>query len=121
MWKPKLSMKKKTTKNTKATKTKVNQASALSYDGTHAPVVSASGIDATAEQIVEIATLHEIPIYQNPELAKLLAQIEVGDEIPEMLYLIIAEILALAYRLQDKVPEGWEPPEDEIKKLDGPN
>ena len=95
-----------------------NQASALKYDGSSAPVVTAAGIDATAEQILEIAKLHEIPIYQNPELAKLLAQIEVGDEIPEMLYLIIAEILALAYRLQDKVPEGWEPPDDEIINLD---
>ena len=88
-----------------------NQASALKYDGAGAPIVTAAGIDATAEQILEIAKHHEIPIYQNPELANLLAQIEVGDEIPEMLYLIIAEILALAYRLQDKVPEGWQPPE----------
>lgn len=107
-------------KPTKPGNKPVNQASALSYDGTNAPVISAAGVDATAEQIVQIAKLHEIPIYQNPELAKLLAQIEVGDEIPEMLYLVIAEILALAYRLQDKVPEGWEPPEDEIEKLGDP-
>ena len=103
----------KENKKSKNTRNKpVDRATALNYDGVQAPIISAAGTDATAEQIIELAKQHEIPIYQNPELAKLLAQIEVGDEIPEMLYLIIAEILALAYRLQDKVPEGWEPPID---------
>jgi len=106
--------------NKRTDKDRVDQATALSYDGDRAPIISATGTNATAEQIVEIATQHEIPIYQNPELAKLLSQIELGEEIPEMLYLIIAEILALAYRLQDKVPDGWEPPTDEFEILDDP-
>ena len=84
----------------KAPNKTANQASALSYDGNNAPIISAAGIDATAEQIIEIAKFHEIPIYQNPELAKLLAQIEIGDEIPEMLYLAVAKIIAFAYFLQ---------------------
>jgi len=84
------------------------QAIALSYDGQQAPTLSAKGDDALAEEILAIAREHEVPIYENPELVSLLARLELGDQIPEALYLTIAEIIAFAWHLRGKVPAGFE-------------
>ncbi|MGB3623795.1 EscU/YscU/HrcU family type III secretion system export apparatus switch protein [Ketobacter sp. MCCC 1A13808] len=83
------------------------QAVALSYDGQSAPFISASGGADLAEEILRIAREHEVPIYENPELVDILARLEVGDEIPELLYRTIAEIIAFVYMLKGKVPEGF--------------
>jgi flagellar biosynthesis protein len=86
------------------------RAIALEYDGANAPRVAALGHDALAEQIIALAREHGVPLVENRELAGLLTQLELGDEIPEMLYLCIAQIIAFAYRLRGWMPEGWEPP-----------
>lgn len=86
------------------------RAIALEYDGASAPRISALGSDALAERIIEIAREHGVPMLENHELASLLAQMDLGDEIPETLYLCVAQIIAFAYRLRGRVPEGWEPP-----------
>ena len=83
------------------------QAIALSYDGQQAPTLTAKGDDALAEAILAIAREHEVPIYENPELVRLLARMELGEQIPEALYLTIAEIIAFAWQLRGKVPEGF--------------
>lgn len=83
------------------------KAVALTYDGQHAPVVSASGASELAEEILRIAREHEVPIYENPELVEILARLEVGDEIPELLYRAIAEIIAFVYMLKGKTPAGF--------------
>lgn len=83
------------------------QAIALSYDGQQAPVLSAKGDDELAEAILAIAREHEVPIYENAELVRLLARMELGDRIPEALYLTIAEIIAFAWQLRGKVPVGF--------------
>ncbi|WP_122491463.1 EscU/YscU/HrcU family type III secretion system export apparatus switch protein, partial [Pseudomonas viridiflava] len=62
------------------------QAIALSYDGQSAPTLSAKGDDQLAEAILDIAREYEVPIYENAELVKLLARLELGDSIPEPLY-----------------------------------
>ncbi|MDD1974954.1 EscU/YscU/HrcU family type III secretion system export apparatus switch protein [Pseudomonas tussilaginis] len=80
------------------------QAIALSYDGQQAPTLSAKGDDELAEAILAIAREHEVPIYENPELVRLLARMELGERIPEALYLTIAEIIAFAWQLKGKVP-----------------
>lgn len=80
------------------------QAIALSYDGQNAPTLSAKGDDELAEAILAIAREHEVPIYENAELVRMLAQLELGDSIPEALYLTIAEIIAFAWYLQGKAP-----------------
>ncbi|MBK5012283.1 EscU/YscU/HrcU family type III secretion system export apparatus switch protein [Pseudomonas sp. S60] len=84
------------------------QAIALSYDGQQAPTLSAKGDDELAEAIMAIAREHEIPIYENAELVRLLARLELGDQIPEALYLTIAEIIAFAWQLRGKVPPGFD-------------
>ncbi|RCL27446.1 flagellar biosynthesis protein FlhB [Pseudomonas sp. AFG_SD02_1510_Pfu_092] len=83
------------------------QAIALSYDGQQAPTLSAKGDDALAEAILALAREHEVPIYENAELVRLLARLELGEQIPEALYLTIAEIIAFAWQLRGKVPAGF--------------
>lgn len=78
---------------------------ALKYDGNRAPTVAASGLDQVAEEIIRIAREHDVPLYENAELAGILARLDLDDEIPETLYRVIAEILAFAFHLQGKTPE----------------
>ena len=83
------------------------QAITLTYDGQSAPVLSAKGDDELAEAILAIAREYEVPIYENAELVRLLARLELGDAIPEALYRCIAEIIAFAWYLQGKRPPGF--------------
>ena len=79
----------------------------LHYAGHNAPVVSAKGEGEIARQILEIATEHDIPIYQNSQLIQLLSRVELDNEIPRELYIAVAEIIAFAYRLKDKIPANY--------------
>jgi len=82
---------------------------ALKYDGSSAPKVTASGKGLTAERILEIAEEHNIPLQSNPELAKILAQVPLGDEIPQELYAAVAEVIAFAYYLSGKSNDTKKP------------
>lgn len=86
---------------------RADKAVALTYDGTRAPFVAASGTEDLAEMIVQVARIHNIPIYENKALVDILARLEVGEEIPELLYRSIAEIIAFVYLLKGKTPEGF--------------
>lgn len=88
---------------------KNKQAVALFYDGQNAPSITASGSGDLAEQIIALAKEHNIPLFENEALLNLLADIGLGEEIPEVLYLCIAQVIAFAYKIQGKTPEGWEP------------
>ena len=79
---------------------------ALQYDGENAPKVSAKGSGDIAEQILEVAQRHNVPLQDNPELVRLLYRLELGDEIPQALYLAVAEVIAFAYMLKGKVPKN---------------
>lgn len=92
------------------------QAIALKYDGQHAPTLTAKGDDELAEAILKIARDYEVPIYENAELVKLLARMELGDSIPEELYRTIAEIIAFAWNLKGKFPAGHELQEAALEK-----
>lgn len=78
---------------------------ALHYDGHTAPRLSATGTDATARQIIDAAIKHNIPIYENPDLVALLATLKLGDEIPEILYRTIAELICFVYQLHAMTEE----------------
>ncbi len=78
------------------------QAIALVYDGQTAPTLTAKGDADLAETILALAREHEIPIYENADLVRLLARLELGDAIPEALYRTIAEIIAFAWYLKGK-------------------
>ena len=83
----------------------VTLAVALNYDEKTAPRVTAKGEDDIAQKIYEIARHHNVPLQENKELVKILSTIELGEQIPEMLYLAVAEIIAFAYYLRGKVPK----------------
>jgi len=84
------------------------RAVALHYDGSNAPQVTAKGSGNVAEEIIALAREHGVPLHEDRDLVALLGQLELGDEIPRELYLAVAEVIAFAYLLKGKVPEGFE-------------
>jgi flagellar biosynthesis protein FlhB len=65
-----------------------------------APKVVAKGKNFLAARIRKKAMEHEIPIVENPPLARALyTSVSVGQEIPAHLYRAVAEVLAYIYRL----------------------
>jgi len=54
-----------------------------------------------------LAKEHGIPIHEDPDLAVLLSQLELYDDIPESLYQVVAEVLAFAYIVSGKKPKGF--------------
>ena len=73
------------------------------------PTLPAKGDEELVEEILHIARDCEVPIYENAELVRLLARMELGDSIPQELYLTIAEIIAFAWNLKGKFPAGMGP------------
>jgi flagellar biosynthetic protein FlhB len=67
-----------------------------------APRVVAKGKNFLAARIRERAREHQVPIVENPPLARALYKsVDVGQEIPGHLYRAVAEILAYIYRLMN--------------------
>lgn len=81
---------------------------ALNYDGENAPRLTAKGQEEVAKRIIELAKEHQVPLHQDPQLAAVLAQIPLGEEIPEALYRAVAEVIAFAYLISGKRPPGYE-------------
>ena len=81
------------------------RAVALSYDPANAdaPVVTAAGQGMVAEEIIRRARLAGVPVTEDPRLAAVLSQIDVGRVVPPELYAVIAEVLAYVYRLEERV------------------
>ena len=88
--------------NSKSINTQPRFAIALEYDGTQAPVVTARGHHEIADEILQIANQENIPVHEDEELSLLLEQLDLGDHVPEALYVVIAEVLSFAYRLSGK-------------------
>ena len=80
---------------------------ALTYDGQNAPTVSATGQDELARELIRIAEENGIPLYEDPDLAALLARLDLGEAIPQTLYQVIAEILAYSFYLQGFTPDDF--------------
>ncbi|MDH3645500.1 MAG: EscU/YscU/HrcU family type III secretion system export apparatus switch protein [Gammaproteobacteria bacterium] len=74
---------------------------ALNYPGKGAPKVMAKGHGLVAENILRLARESDIPLWQDAGLAGVLAQIDLGDEIPEALYTAVAEVIAFAWQLRN--------------------
>lgn len=89
---------------TEKPKTPARAAVALFYDGKTTPRVTAKGQGHVAEEILTLARKHNIPLYEDAALASLLARIELGEKIPEKLYVAVAEVIAFAYRLSGRWP-----------------
>ncbi|MDO8276954.1 MAG: EscU/YscU/HrcU family type III secretion system export apparatus switch protein [Burkholderiaceae bacterium] len=72
---------------------------ALKYDAPGAPRVVAAGRGLVGERIIAAAHAHGVPLEHNPLLAEALSKVEVDSEIPERLFVAVAEILAFLMRV----------------------
>ena len=80
------------------------KAAALQYDRQqdNAPRVIASGKGILAEKIIKKAEEEDIPLKKNSDIIDILLNLNIGEEIPEELYEVIAEILSFIYLLEEK-------------------
>ncbi len=80
---------------------------ALKYKMTDmtAPVLVAKGIDTLAMKIREVADENDIPIVENPPLARALyAAVELDEEVPEEHYMAVAEVIGYVMRMRGDLP-----------------
>jgi flagellar biosynthesis protein len=84
---------------------KRQKAVALTYesDRDYAPKVSATGKGLVAENIIQKAKEHQIPIMEDPTLVELLAELDINEKIPEELYQAVAEVFAFIYRTDQRL------------------
>jgi flagellar biosynthetic protein FlhB len=82
---------------------------ALKYEaGMAAPVCLAKGTEAVALRIREVARENDIPIVENPPLARALyAEVELDQTIPEAHYRAVAEVIGFVMRQRRR--GGWRP------------
>lgn len=76
---------------------------ALKYDenGNRAPVLVAKGVDELAMHIRKIATAHDVPLIPSPMLARAIYySTEPDHEIPNKLFMAVAQVLAYVYQLK---------------------
>lgn len=81
----------------------IHLAVALKYDPATmmAPQVIAKGKRKVAERIKQIARDHNIPVIEEPELARAIFKAtEIGQEVPYDLFQAVAEIMAMVYRIK---------------------
>jgi flagellar biosynthesis protein FlhB len=78
---------------------------ALKYErGMNAPICVAKGADLIARKIREVATDHNIPIVENPPLARALhATVEIDQEIAPEHYQAVAEVIGYVMKLNRAV------------------
>ncbi len=82
----------------------VEVAVALHWDGERAPRVTAKGRGEVAARIVALAREHQVPIDQEPGLVEVLAEVDLGEQIPDKLFVAIAQVIAFAYTVRGELP-----------------
>lgn len=91
---------------------------ALKYDDRPgaAPKVVAKGRDLVAMNIRTLAAEHDVTVFSAPPLARALyASTEIGDEIPQNLYLAVAKVLAYVYQLRTASATTYTPAPGDIE------
>jgi flagellar biosynthetic protein FlhB len=86
---------------------------ALRYDEKRmrAPIVVAKGVDLVAARIREIASEHNVPIFEAPPLARVLYRsVDIGAEIPSSVYHAVAQVLTYVFQLRVAQRAGFQPP-----------
>jgi len=80
-------------------------ACALKYDAEtmQSPTVTAKGTELMAKKIIDIAIEHNVPVVDNPPVARaLFRMVDINQQIPPELYKAVAEILLFVYGLKNK-------------------
>ena len=83
----------------------IHVACALKYDAEtmQSPTLTCKGTELIAKQIIEIAEKHNVPIIDNPPVARaLFRMVDLNQQIPPELYKAVAEILLFVYGLKNK-------------------
>ncbi len=93
--------------NTSKTKPQ-KKAVALKYEQGRdaAPRLVGKGQGLMAERIIALAEEHGIPIQPDSDLVEVLSRLKLNQEIPPETYVLVAEILAFVYR----VNQSFTPP-----------
>ena len=71
-------------------------------DKESAPRVIAKGKGESAENIIKVAELNDLPIEKNEDLVELLSKVELDKEVPENLYKAVAEVFVFIYNTAKK-------------------
>ncbi|MFT4413547.1 EscU/YscU/HrcU family type III secretion system export apparatus switch protein [Fredinandcohnia humi] len=81
------------------------KAVALAYNEQYdsEPRVIAKGKGTVAQNIIDKAQSHKIPIEENPGLVELLGELQLNEGIPEELYQVVAEIFAFIYKVDRSI------------------
>jgi len=83
------------------------RATALGYEpGDNAPKVLATGAGLVAQRIIDSAREAGVPVRSDPALVEALAALDIGHEVPQALWVAVAETLAWAYRLDEGARRG---------------
>jgi flagellar biosynthesis protein len=83
------------------------KAAALKYDpasGT-SPRITAKGTGIVAQKIIDLAEQHDVPVKKDPDLVEVLAGLDINQEIPQEIYVAVAELLAFVYTINKDRPK----------------
>ena len=83
----------------------IHVACALKYDAEtmQSPTLTAKGTELIAKKIIDIAVQHNVPVIDNPPVARaLFRMVDLNQQIPPELYKAVAEILLFVYGLKNK-------------------
>lgn len=75
------------------------QAVALAHDPARPdlPRITAKGEGDLARELIRLALENNVPIKYDPDLVQILSRLDVGSAIPDEVYLVVAELLAFIY------------------------
>ncbi|MDR1619357.1 MAG: EscU/YscU/HrcU family type III secretion system export apparatus switch protein [Clostridiales bacterium] len=79
------------------------QAAALKYDAeqNRAPYIVGLGQGYVAENMLKAAAEHGIPVVEDTSLSNALQKLGIGEDIPEDLYQVVAEVLVFVTKLDN--------------------
>ena len=102
----------------------IHVACAIKYDAEtmESPTLVAKGAELFAKEIKEIAMKHDVPVIENPPVARALYRlVEVNRQIPPDLYKAVAEILIFVYNSKKQKHEKMRAQIEEMKKIQEKN
>lgn len=93
-----------------------NQSDTTAQGQSSAPTIIAKGFGDLAEEIIALARQNGVLVHEDPYLSDFLATLDLGQEIPEQLYHVIAELISFSYVLQGKFPDSWAKMHNKVSK-----
>ncbi|MEO9945823.1 EscU/YscU/HrcU family type III secretion system export apparatus switch protein [Paraglaciecola sp.] len=106
-------------KDTSTSNKKQKSAVGLKYNQENAkstPTVVAKGFGDLADEIIALARDNGVLVHEDPYLSDFLGTLDLGQEIPDQLYHVIAELIAFSYVLQGKFPDSWAKSHGKVSK-----